>query len=190
MITPEQHNELIQVLWDTHKEAAMRDNSSKMILEIAWDSNGNNLRESIIAALCSFGGRHAPIKMTYSFLQAYIKLTPESRNGFIANLIRNKDVSHGNIPGLGSSFVKGQHDPMLNGIKNAIDYIDPVFSEIAADMMQRVYGAKGVSVFPNLAFYTAAAMLLANVPPSMCEYIAIGARTEAWMEHLFTKAEQ
>jgi len=184
----EQHDALITSLWKTHKEAALRENSSKHILNVAWDSNGKDYKSSIIAAMCALGGKHAPIQMTYSFISDFVFLPNERKNSFIGMLLSDKDGAlEGRIPGFGSSMVKGERDPLLNDIAKALHDISHEYEQLAEDISNRIYGAKGERLYPNLAFYTAASMIETKTPPSLCEYVMIGARIEAWTEYLFQK---
>lgn len=184
----DQHDALITCLWKTHKEAALRENSSKHILDVAWESNGNDYKSSLIAAMCAFGGKHAPIKITYAFLADYIFLPAENRNAFINLHLSDKSGPlQGRIPGLGSSMIKDRADPILDDIASIFRSDYGAYHNLAIDISKRLYGAKGIRLFPNLAFYTAATMLVTGKPYALCEYVMIGARVEAWTEYLFQK---
>lgn len=171
-------NKLEKVLYTTHYEAARRQNASTQVLIAAYQSNGGNLLKSISAAMQCFGGKHAPIKECYSLIE-------RMQSGESKSILSSYEL----IPGFGSSFAKNRKDDLLNMINGELKKHSSVYGRIAHACQDYLIRYKGVQLFPNLGFYTAAICHYEQININFCEAIMIQARIECWINLLNRKEE-
>lgn len=170
---------LLEVLRDTHKKAARRENASTQVLVATWESNGHDLIGAITAAMQTFGGRHAPIKKTYNFLESLLKIPERDISPVISQIISNKLI----VWGFGSSFVKGGFDPMLKNIHDEL-YAHNQKWMIMWDRIRDEILFHKKNLFPNLAFFTAAVCIEEKIDINFCEAEMLKARIEEWIQIL------
>jgi citrate synthase len=157
------------LLIEAHKKSALRESSSTAILKASFDSNGGDLIKSITAAMMTLGGLHAPIKHVYSMLHK-IQTT-----GIIPEYIH--------FPGFGSSFVKGELDPILYDLD---DELRSSHKEVHA-WMQKItirLQRRNKIIYPNIAFFTAASALIEGEGIIFCESVVLEARVPVWIQIL------
>lgn len=181
-MTQDQREKLEFCLMQTHRKAARRDNASTQVLIGTWQSNGNNLIGAITAALQTFGGRHAPIKNTMKMLEWIYDLPPDGISKEVGFWIldMNNICPNGKLPGFGSSFAKGVRDDMLYDLWQ---FFDDRWTVIESRIRQELASA-GKNLWPNLAFYTAAAAIELGININFCEHLMIEARIEEWIKIL------
>lgn len=162
-------NQLFEELIIAHKECAKRDNVSKAILLNAFENNGFEIKPAIISAICSLGGRHAPIKHTYIMLKKMLTANDDDR--------KNIALKHTIVPGFGCDFVKGERDPILNKLHVILNEERHEFASIENIVRE----ATQKNIYPNIAFYTAAyAVLYSNI--TFCEDVLLIARIPTWID--------
>lgn len=164
-----------ELLIEAHRKAALRDSSSTVILKAAFDSNGGDLIKSITAAMMTLGGLHAPIKHVYSMLN---KMNSPNGDYFCYKKLDP-------IPGFGSSFVSTK-DPILEDLNDHI-FASNKYSRIheyKRKIESHLFETKNKSIYPNIAFYTAAYALVEEKSILFCESILLEARMPVWIEIL------
>lgn len=155
--------QMVSALINAHKKACHRGNASSQILKASFQMNGGDLIKSITCALQVFGGRHAPIKQTYSFLYDCLDCVGERER----LLYINKYIQHNKIvPGFGSGFIKKQPDPLLEELR--LIFEGTFYDEIANTVTFKsdLFGKK---LYPNLSFYTASVAIFNDIPIEFCE---------------------
>ena len=176
---------LESILVNAHKTAAWRDNVSTSTLRTAYRVNGHDYIKSITAAMMMLGGMHAPVKQAYLLIHKIIRLLrsgsdEDTINVHIESLLTGYDI----IPGFGSHFFKGEADPILNEISEAIkDTCHPLYFHVG-DIIYKHLLNRGKLLYPNLAFYTAAVALVENRSMTLCEQYLIEARIVEWRKIL------
>lgn len=168
-LTEAHKEQILDQLYITHEHAARRNNTSTQVVVAAFESNGGDLLKSISAGLMCLGGAHAPIKQVY---QLFDQL---SLNGNI--------ILGGKIPGFGSSFVKNNHDPMLENLRMVISDLLPQYIEWGKEI-RSVLRKEGKNLYPNLAFYTAAVSHGLGETVEFCQQHLVRARVNAWIQIL------
>ena len=164
MIYPELHEELLRV----HAILATRENLSSEMISCAAKVE-KDFGSACIMAIASLGGLPAPIEQTMELLSYPTAIR-------IAEVLL-QDGSK--VPGWGSSFVKGQKDPVFDAVDKMIYYGEPSLWCLIRDITNAI-GNK--NIFPNAACYTAAACLLNDIPPCIAIKVLIQGRIEAWSE--------
>lgn len=155
---------LVNELERGHREAAERQNISTEVLKAAYIGSGDFLK-SVVAAISTLGGTHAPIMQAYSFL----------KSGSVY-------IGEGNkIPGWGNSFIKGKPDPSWRIIN---DYIRREFTNMAyrigyvTDLLHELHK----NIYPNAACYTAATAIILGLPKELSPWLVIQARLPVWAQ--------
>lgn len=172
----------LDILFQTHKEAAARPNASTEILTSIYEVTNGNYLKSITAAIQTFGEKHAPIKETYKLIRDLLLLckNKEDRESYLCKNYGLNVI----IPGFGSHFVKNQPDPILENIADWLYEYDATTYNIANEIRVYLYGRQNIDIYPNLAFYTADLMLKAGMNINLCESFMLEARLSAWNEIL------
>jgi hypothetical protein len=169
MIYPELHEELLRV----HEVLAARENLSSQMISCAAKVE-KDFGSACIMAIASLGGLHAPIEQTMKLLSG-------------PSAIRTAEVllqDGSKVPGWGSSFVKGEKDPIFD----ELDYImykpgnHTKFGTLWHHIADITDTLRSKNIFPNAACYTAAACLLNDIPPCIAIKVLIQGRIEAWSE--------
>jgi citrate synthase len=177
--------QIMDLVYDAHYKASQRENASSQAVIQAWYMNGNNLKESLVAGLMNLGGIHAPIKNTYEWLQKVYKYNvfdeQESKMFSVKcnTIIYEHIAKKKKLPGLGSSVVKGQPDPLLNDLCDALSKYNHIWG-----FMRGSYVVQEKDLWPNLSYYTAIACLDQNYNIDFCEEVMIRARVSGWCELL------
>lgn len=129
---------------------------------------------SLAAGLCAFGKTHGPIEDTYDWLNQ--PGTPDKN--VAAFMRRNKD---GKIPGWGSSFSKGQIDPIWVAVDTMIRSKWSTMGGLLTaytELLQTL----DIPVYPNPSAYTAATAIILEMPRGIAPYLLVMGRLPAWAE--------
>ena len=152
--------QLVSALHSAQFSCAFRENASTVAFQIAAGSTGN-LARGITAGLSTLGGRHAPIEEIHGFLTEPEGTLP--------------DV----VPGWGSAFVKGKHDPAFDDVRDWILALN-------IDLHGRIHRttlaleARGQHIFPNPGCWTAATAITIGMPAYLAPILFVMPRIEAW----------
>lgn len=170
-------SEILDFLYKTHRLAARRENASTQVLIATWESNGHDLIGAITAAMQTFGGRHAPIKKTYNFLESVKDL----KDDFYP--VVSCCIQAGRIPGFGSSFAKNKFDDLLSIIESKLYLKNIKWKDLWVKIRNELL-LRNKNLYPNLAFYTAAACIEEGININFCEAEMLKARIEEWIKIL------
>lgn len=157
---------LLDVLELTHYNAAGRENSSTSVFNIAYQSNDGNFLKACAAAIGTFGGKHAPIKMTQEIIAVILSGS--------ADRVNQRFVQGGIIAGLGNSFAKV--DPLLDSI--IIELSNYEQAEYARAVLESIGKPKGLKV--NLAFCTAMTNIITG--SNKGTLAMLNGRSQAWCD--------
>ncbi len=161
---PQLHEELIRV----HAHLATRENLSSQLISCAAKAE-KDFGSACIMAIASLGGLHAPIEQTTNLL-----LDP--------NAIRTAEVllQEGNkVPGWGSSFVKGEKDPIFDALDGMVYEHSMKLWCLIVDITDRLCSK---DIYPNAACYTAACCILNEIPPCVALKTLIQGRIDSWSD--------
>lgn len=160
---------------EMHREGALRECASTTILLNTFQVNGLDARLSIIGAISSMGGTHAPLVRTHLLLQEALKIDPSKLKIFIQNFNKKH-----RIPGFGSSFVKGEPDPIHSNIDALIKEYSPKIHFYMVEMLNLVHEFISPKLYFNTAMYSAAVGEILNISPYVLPGKAIEARIPVW----------
>jgi citrate synthase len=163
---------LVDALFRGHREATQRQNISTEILKVAYMGSGDFLK-SVVAAISSLGGTHAPIIQAYEFL----------KNGSVF-------IGDGNkIMGWGNSFVKGEADPIW---KETDSYIHAHWPDThyRISYVTNLLNELGKHIYPNAACYTAATAHIIGLPKELSPWLVIQARLPVWAKIIHDSTRQ
>jgi len=161
---PELHEELLRV----HDVLATRENLSSQMISCAAKVE-KDFGSACIMAIASLGGLHAPVEQAMKLLS-----DPDA--------IRTAEVllqDGSKVPGWGSSFVKGEKDPIFNTLEGMIyDYSMKLWCLII-DITDHLCSK---NIWPNAACYTAACCILNEIPPRVAVKTLIQGRIDSWSD--------
>lgn len=161
---PELHEELLRV----HDVLATRENLSSQMISCAAKVE-KDFGSACIMAIASLGGLHAPVEQAMKLLSD-------------PNAIRTAEVllqDGSKVPGWGSSFVKGEKDPIFNTLEGMIyDYSMKLWCLII-DITDHLCSK---NIWPNAACYTAACCILNEIPPCVAVKTLIQGRIDSWSD--------
>ena len=160
----ESETKLLNLTLEAHSQSAMRDNISSVVLTHAARGSGD-LTKSLIAALSTLGGLHAPLEPTYEFIYELGDDEPVKASGF--------------VPGWGNSFVKGEPDPLWKAVDAQLGEVAPDISKTLAHVTMSLR-EKGRNVYPNPSAYTAAVGQALGISPRLLPWLFIQGRLSAW----------
>lgn len=161
-----------------HQNGARRACASTYILSSTFKVNGFHAQQSIIAAIATMGGEHAPLVRAQLLLQEV--LDDPNRFGFIVGQYSKRN----RIPGFGSGFVKGEPDPIHAEINDIIKELSPKTHYYMVELHHAVQDTISKHLYPNTALYSAATAILLNIPPYVLPGMAIEARMPIWNQIL------
>lgn len=171
----DQENELLNKLFEAHRNSCYRDNASSVAVVQSIQASGD-LSKAIASALMTIGGRHAPLEKTYSFL----KMEEPHQEVFRILKAGNK------VPGWGGSFQKEGPDPIWAEVAQLFEKLYPQ----AANKLKRVtheLHKHEKRVYPNPSAYTAASALALGLSGRLAVYLFIRARIDAWCHIAITQ---
>lgn len=169
----EHEAKLLALTFAAHAQCARRTNLSTAFI-LTGVRTGHSLQATIAIALQSLGGTHGPILQSYELIHGNWKQR-------LNNLLAKKEK----VPGWGSSFVKGEPDPIFNDLRAFLmeqfpDELDRI-DRITAALKQH-----GLNVEPNASAYTAAVAATLKMPKEIAVWLFIAGRLDVWSE-LFLK---
>lgn len=165
-----------------HQEGAQRACASSFVLNATFKVNGFHAQQSIVAAISSMGGEHAPLVRCQLMLADILR---ESKPDFIEAYVSSYNKTN-KIPGFGSGFVKGEPDPIHKEIDHLIAKIDPKKHYYMVELHHAVQDQIDRNLFPNTALYSAMTSIILNWSPYVLPGFAIQARMPVW-NHILSK---
>lgn len=162
--------ELYELVREAHYHSCFRQNSSSVTVVNAYGGSGS-FSKAIAAGLLTLGGKHAPLREVIGILAS------EYGESVAAHHIKEKTQ----IQGWGNSFIRGERDPVWLRVDDCLKEKFPEMYE-KITKITKVLHDNGKDVYPNPACYTAALVLLLEVPPQIAEYIFIEARLVGWTQ--------
>lgn len=166
----ENEAELFDLVREAHFHSCFRNNSSTNVLANTYEGSGS-YSKALSAALLTLGGKHAPLEKIIGVLA-----TPFGES-VAAHHIKEKSK----MPGWGNSFIRGERDPVWLKVDNCLKEKFPEMYE-KITKITKVLHDNGKEVYPNPGCYTAALILLLEVPSQIAEYIFIEARLVGWTQ--------
>lgn len=153
---------LLQLCLAAHGACTHRDNISTVILRNAAEGS-MDYTKSIASAILSTGGIHAPLQQTMALLS--------EPHAHIVSLIDNGMY----LPGWGSSFEKSGIDPIWQPIA---EHIEKYFKDKHDKITDITYAfhARGKTLYPNAACYTAATALILGIPAMISPWLFLHGR--------------
>jgi hypothetical protein len=159
---------------DMHRNGARRACASTFVLSQTFKVNGLDARLSIIAAISSMGGEHAPL------IQAYFVLKETLDNPKKIQEIVSRYDKRRKIPGFGSGFIKGEPDPIHAEIDALIKELSPKTHYWMTELHHAVQDSISPKLFMNTAIYSAAVAILLNFSPYVLPGLVIESRLMVW----------
>lgn len=167
---------LLALVVDAHATAAVNNagNASNLAASI-YGQTGSPVTASIIAAMLTMGGAHAPAQQARQWLFRRLGDDESAWDSLAA-----QDVADGaQIPGYGNSFHKDDIDPALEPTAELLmDAWPTAHKRIMAGF--NALKAKGPGLFPNLAAYTGAVAEIIDLPEGLESVIVIMPRIPVW----------
>lgn len=158
---------LLESCLEAHSISARRENVSSCVLIYAATANGGDYFKSLVAALSTLGGKHAPLSETY-------KVLTDSHE---AGRLLDAGLP---VPGWGSSF-GAKPDPTWEPVRILLQaHFPAVHARIV--MISGMLAARGKHIFPNPSCYTAATGIALSIPPEILGWLFIQGRLEAWTQ--------
>jgi citrate synthase len=156
--------ELLKRCLEAHAESALRPNVSTQVLQMAAGGSGDYTK-SLVAALSTVGGMHAPLEETYHFLLAQDEVT-ELTPGM-------------QLPGWGSSFEKDGCDPLWLGVQEQL-FKHYLKLKGRIESVTAALHALGKKIYPNASCYTAATGIAIGLPSNCLAWLFVQGRLENW----------
>lgn len=157
-------------LHDLHMQLAARPNASTATMT-GGAQLGLSLPQSLALALGTLGGKHAPLRACFDLV---------SRRDAEFEALLDLTLAGGNaVPGWGSSFVKGQPDPLIEDF-----IVNNLTASWQADIANRttlVQIATGKNIAPNAALATCYAALALHRDATWAEAQFVRGRMDAWI---------
>lgn len=162
---------LLSLVFFSHYNSSVRDNVSTCALRVAAAGNGRDFGKSVVAAIMTFGGTHAPIEKIYGLLE---------RNDATEEASRLLWTGH-RVPGWGHAFCKNGVDPAWRETYEHIQEHFPVMGEKIGSIT-KVLHDNDRTVFINPGGLTAASAILLRIPPHLASWLIIQGRLTAWAQ--------
>lgn len=159
---------------EMHQFGAARMCASSDILMSSFLVNGLDARLSIIAAISTMGGHHAPLIQTQLLLEEVLKY-PSTIQGIVGRYSKRNRIS-----GFGSGFVKGAPDPIHEEIDELMKEFAPKIHYYMTELLHAVHDQISDQLFFNTAMYSAAYGIMMNISPYIMPGVAIEARMPVW----------
>lgn len=172
-LTP-QEQRLSDALMSAHFKSGFRSNISSNAVVNAAQGSGNFV-SSIISALGTLGGSHAPLVETYDFI-----LNPS------ADDVMFRLESGGRVPGWGNSFHKGHPDQLWTEVDELLKEF-PIYEHI--QLITEALHRNSKNVYPNPSCYTAACAIVFEIPREAASFLFVQGRLTAWV-NLFLQSRE
>ena len=161
-----EHHPLIDELLRVHAEIAVRDNASYVTVKQSA-SLGKDYFNAIASGLLTLGGLHAPLSQTCCFLRL------DDCKPYMESVL----ATRARVPGWGSSFVKGEPDPVFEQLdKELVSY--PIYARI--EYVTGFLQGRKLNIFPNASAYTSAVVIALGMRDSTASYLLLKGRLDAW----------
>ena len=134
---------LFKELEKVHQTIARRHNASTVAI-ITGAKLGKDFFASMSSALLTLGNIHAPLTQTNKILSM----------SYPFNYIYDCLNQGYKIPGWGSSFVKGEPDPVFDDLRFLLKGEQPRLMEVVDEITDRLGHSLRVPVHPNASCYT------------------------------------
>jgi citrate synthase len=134
---------LLNELKFVHQKIAERMNASTVAI-ITGAQLGKDYFTSVASALLTLGNVHAPLQQTNNLLSM----------SYPFNYMYDCLKKGYKIPGWGSSFSKGEEDPVFGVLKNQLLIHQPRMMEVVEEITDRLQHSTGSKLYPNAACYT------------------------------------
>jgi citrate synthase len=162
---------LVELLFHAHQTAAQNNqNASSVVAKIATEGSGNFVQgvASAILTLGSEHGLHGPTLAARRLLRG--ETTVE---GLLA--------SQGHVPGFGNSFFRDRIDPAFEEVWAMLQAHYPDTANRINQLKEQLW-AKGKTIYPNAALFTAAVCEILRVPDGVEAALFIIARLPVWVK--------
>lgn len=154
----EHQAKLLNACLEAHAHSAWRENISSVVLCQAAQGSGD-FAKSLVAALSTLGGTHAPLDETWEFLESGS---------------RGKKV-----PGWGNSFAKGSPDPAWASVDTILhEQFPALWGKL--NRVTEEFKSDGKNIFPNPSAYTVATAMAIDMPRKLTPWLFIGGRMNTW----------
>lgn len=177
-----------EIVKQAHAEGAHRGCASTQVLIGAFESNGGNAIQAVMAAACTFGGKHAPVLGTMMFFNECMHCFEEHRN--VVRPIKKCLESSQPVPGFGSSFAKEELDRTLVESSQYLGDNFPKESYVLQEIQDTILNVYEKQLFPNLAMFTAILFRLIHVPMGFVYLELVKLRIDAWHNILREQYQQ
>jgi citrate synthase len=135
---------------------------------VALAESSGDFGKSIIGALTSLGGKHAPLEQTIAVL---IAKDPVRAAEFILD-------NGGKVPGWGSSFFQ-EPDPDWEGVEKILKENYQVLWDRICKVTDLLH-SRGRKIYPNPSAFTAATAIVLALPPKLAPWLLVRARLDGW----------
>jgi citrate synthase len=178
---------MLDELCKVHEAIAERPNASTVAV-ITGAKLGNDYFTTVASALLTLGNIHAPLQQTDLLLDMPYPFT------FMYDALRKGYK----IPGWGSSFVKGEEDPVFDNLKKMIRENNPILLEKIEEISERLSVKTNTRLYPNASCYTIATLIAlgyknvvgCNDRATKAANILISSRINVWRKLYATNYEQ
>ena len=160
---------LHQAVLRAHDQSARRRNISHDAVILSAIGSGD-YSKSVMAALSTIGGIHAPLAETYDLL---IQGGRQQATQYLQVGKR--------IPGWGNAFHKGEPDPLWQEVDAWIKIIHPSIYLLIEQMTAMLHEHKKL-IFPNPSCYTAATGIILGYTRQTTGQLFIEGRLAAWAD--------
>jgi len=168
-MTDEARAQGLELLRKAHVECAKRENLSTQAVAMSALGSGD-LTKALAAGLMMLGGLHAPIAQTMALLSL-----PRD-NGRLPS-----KCWQATVPGWGSSFVKGEHDPLWDDVRVWLNEHAEWVMKRVNEITDCLHNDRGKTIYPNAACYTAAVALALDWDDAQAMAFVIESRMPVWI---------
>lgn len=177
-MTNELKSRLKYLLIEAHKEACHRENMSTVVLKNAYVSNGGDAVRAVSAAMGTLGGFHAPVA------EAYKNIKTVCNYPYCSYRHLSSSKLNGRVAGFGSSFFKGDTDPLLMKLHMFLAEHTKTYMDVHQIIIELIEKEKGIILHANLAFYTAWTAIELGYEANETELLVLEARVPEWCKIL------
>jgi len=166
----EKEKELLGLLFQAHYQSVFRPNVSTEAVKGAALGSGDYTK-SIAAALMTLGSLHAPVVQAVSLLST----------DFPARIAHSILDAGQKIPGWGSSFHRGEIDPIWKPLEA---WLAVNHAEMSAKLetVSLILEGRGKKIRPNPGAYTAATAIILGMPAKLAPWLFVQGRLAGWSE--------
>lgn len=166
-----------RLFMEMHMNGARRGCASTQHLVESFKVNGCNSLQSMVSAMMTFGGLHAPLTRTAAQVNDIMAMSVDKIPAYVNKM-------QGRIPGFGSGFVKDEPDPIHQEIDAFILEHCAKHHYHLVEYTEAVQKKTKKKLFPNTALYSGFFANIMNLHPVLVPGLAIEARMIAWNQIL------